>query len=309
MQSISKTFLNQHKSLSILLSNNLRGNLKMSEKHVYFFGADQTEGKKEMKELLGGKGANLAEMASLGVPVPPGFTISTEVCDLYYKNNKSHTEEVMNQIDENLKKLEKAMGKKLGDAKDPLLVSVRSGAAVSMPGMMDTVLNLGLGDEAVKGLIEKTGNERFVLDAYRRFIQMFGDVVMEVEHSKFEEVLDNVKSTKGVEHDTDLDAEDLKKVVEDYKKAVKDSAGKDFPQDAREQLQMSIDAVFGSWNNQRAITYRRLNDIKGLMGTAVNVQTMVFGNMGDTSGTGVAFTRNPSTGENKIYGEFLMNAQ
>lgn len=281
----------------------------MSEKHVYFFGKDSTEGKKDQKELLGGKGANLADMANLGIPVPPGFTITTEVCDLYYKNNKTHKQEVIDQIEVNLKKLESVMGKKLGDLIDPLLVSVRSGAAASMPGMMDTVLNLGLSDEAVKGMIKKTGNERFVWDAYRRFIQMFGDVVMGVEHHKFEEVLDTVKETKGVELDTDLNINDLKGVVAGYKAVIKAEKGQDFPQNAREQLEMSIDAVFGSWNNQRAITYRRLNDIKGLLGTAVTVQSMVFGNMGDTSGTGVAFTRNPSNGENKIYGEFLMNAQ
>ncbi|MBR9691352.1 pyruvate, phosphate dikinase [Candidatus Woesearchaeota archaeon] len=281
----------------------------MSEKYVYFFGADQSEGKKEMKELLGGKGANLAEMAGLGVPVPPGFTITTETCDLYYKNNKAHPDKVIKQIDENLVRLEKAMGKKLGDPVDPLLVSVRSGAAVSMPGMMDTVLNLGLNDISVQGVIKKTGNERFAWDSYRRFIQMFGDVVMEVSHSKFEKALEHAKATKGVEYDTDLTAEDLKKLVEEYKKIVKQEAGEDFPQEPRKQLQKSIDAVFGSWNNARAITYRRLNDIKGLLGTAVNIQTMVYGNMGETSGTGVAFSRNPSTGENKIYGEFLMNAQ
>ncbi|MEE9525460.1 MAG: pyruvate, phosphate dikinase [Candidatus Woesearchaeota archaeon] len=281
----------------------------MSEKYVYFFGADQSEGKKEMKELLGGKGANLAEMSGLGVPVPPGFTISTEACDEYYKNNKSHTKEAMQQIDANLEKLEEAMGKKLGDPVDPLLVSVRSGAAISMPGMMDTVLNLGLNDISVQGLIKKTGNERFAWDSYRRFIQMFGDVVMEVSHSKFERALEKAKATKGVEYDTDLEAEDLKKLVEEYKKIVKEEAGEEFPQEPRKQLQKSIDAVFGSWNNSRAISYRRLNDIKGLLGTAVNVQTMVYGNMGDSSGTGVCFTRDPSTGENKFYGEYLMNAQ
>jgi pyruvate,orthophosphate dikinase len=281
----------------------------MTEKYVYFFGANQSEGKKEMKEILGGKGANLAEMAQLGVPVPPGFTISTKTCDGYYKNEKKHSEEVLKQIEENLVKLETTMGKTLGDHTDPLLVSVRSGAAQSLPGMMDTVLNLGLSDEAIKGIIKKTGNERFAWDSYRRFIQMFGDVVMEVKHSKFEAVLENIKNTKGVEQDTDLDIEDLKKVVEGYKSVIKESAGKDFPQNAREQLQMSINAVFNSWNNSRAIAYRRMNDIKGLIGTAVNVQSMVFGNMGETSGTGVAFTRNPSTGENLIYGEFLMNAQ
>jgi len=277
----------------------------MTEKYVYSF----NEGKKEMKELLGGKGANLAEMTTLGIPVPPGFTITTEVCDLYYKNNESHAEGVLEQIEGQLKELEDKMGKKLGDEQDPLLVSVRSGAAVSMPGMMDTVLNLGLNDKSVIALANKTGNERFAMDSYRRFIQMFGDVVMGVKHSKFESVLEEVKNAKGVKIDTDLDSEDLKKVVEGYKEAIQSELGKSFPQDAREQLQMSVDAVFGSWNNDRAIIYRRLNNIAGLLGTAVNVQTMVFGNMGDTSGTGVCFSRNPSTGENKFYGEYLMNAQ
>ena len=277
----------------------------MSEKHVYSF----EEGKKEMKELLGGKGANLAEMTGLKLPIPPGFTVTTEVCDLYYQNNKKHPQEVIDQINEKLAELEEKQGKKLGDKEDPLLVSVRSGAAVSMPGMMDTVLNLGLNDESVIGLAKKTANDRFAWDSYRRFIQMFGNVVMDVEHHKFEEVLEKVKETKGVELDTELDTEDLKEVVKGYKEVIQQEKGKSFPQDPREQLQMSIDAVFGSWNNPRAISYRRINDIKGLLGTAVNVQTMVFGNMGETSGTGVCFSRNPSTGENKFYGEYLMNAQ
>ncbi len=281
----------------------------VNEKYVYSFGDGEAEGKKEMKAILGGKGANLAEMSSIGVSVPAGFTISTDVCDLYYKNNQSHSEEVMRQINDGLKKLEESMGKRLGDSDDPLLVSVRSGAAVSMPGMMDTVLNLGLNDESVNGLIERTGNSRFAMDSYRRFIQMFGDVVMGVPHSSFEAALTSLKRTKGVNDDTELGVDDLKMLVEEYKKIVKESCGEDFPQNPREQLQRSIDAVFGSWNNERAIVYRRLNDIKGLRGTAVNVQAMVYGNMGDTSGTGVAFTRNPSTGEDKMYGEFLMNAQ
>ncbi|MBD3310512.1 pyruvate, phosphate dikinase [Candidatus Woesearchaeota archaeon] len=275
------------------------------KKYVYSF----DEGDKGMKELLGGKGANLAEMTKLGLPIPPGFTITTEVCDLFYKNGKKYPEGAMDQVDEKLKQLEEKMEKKLGDAEDPLLVSVRSGAAESMPGMMDTVLNLGLNDVSVQGIIKKTENERFAWDAYRRFIQMFGDVVMGIEHANFEEELEKAKETKGVKFDTELEVEDLKKLVESYKKVIREAAGKDFPQDAREQLQMSIDAVFGSWNNPRAITYRRLNEITGLLGTAVNVQTMVFGNKGDTSGTGVAFTRNPSTGENKFYGEYLINAQ
>ncbi len=275
------------------------------KKYVYFFG----EGKKEMKKLLGGKGANLSEMTNIGLPVPPGFTITTEVCNLFYELGKRYPEGLQEQIDASLEKLEEKMGLKLGDESDPLLVSVRSGSAISMPGMMDTVLNLGLNDQTVQGLIDKTGNARFGWDSYRRFIQMFGDVVMGVEHDQFEEAMQAAKDEKGVKFDTDLDAEDLKKLVEDYKKIIRDDAGKDFPQDPREQLQMSIDAVFGSWNNKRAITYRNLHDIPHDLGTAVNVQAMVFGNMGKNSGTGVAFTRNPSTGENKEYGEYLIDAQ
>ena len=275
------------------------------KKYVYFF----WEAKDLGKDILGGKGKNLAEMVSLWLPIPSGFTITTETCDLYYKNNKTYPQIVLDQIEEKLQKLEHVMGKKLGDPKDPLLVSVRSGAADSMPGMMDTILNLGLNDESVQGLIEKTGNPRFVRDSYRRFLQMFGDVVLEVPHHDFEHALQSVKDAKGVKLDTELDVNDLQKVVALYKDAIKKATGKDFPSNPREQLQMSIDAVFGSWNNDRAIIYRRINDIRGLLGTAVNVQAMVFGNMGETSGTGVCFTRNPSTGEHKFYGEFLMNAQ
>jgi pyruvate,orthophosphate dikinase len=275
------------------------------KKYVYSF----EEGNKSMKEVLGGKGANLAEMQNLGVPVPPGFTITTEVCDLYYKNGRSYPADVTKQVDEKLAELEKKMGKRLGDKDDPLLVSVRSGAASSMPGMMDTILNLGLNDASVLGLAKKSGNERFAWDAYRRFIQMFGDVVMEVEHKEFEAILENAKETKGIEYDTGLDAKDLKDIVAKYKEMIQKKKGTSFPQEPRKQLQMSIDAVFNSWNNDRAILYRKLNDIKGLLGTAVNIQSMVFGNMGETSGTGVCFSRNPSNGENKFYGEFLMNAQ
>lgn len=278
-------------------------------KHVYFFGAGKTEGKKEMKQSLGGKGANLAEMASLGVPVPPGFTITTETCAEYYEVGKKLPEAAIQEIEENLKKLEEAMGAKLGDAESPLLLSVRSGAAVSMPGMMDTILNLGLNEQAVQGLIKKAGSERFAWDSYRRLIQMFGDVVLGVDHDHFEEILDNKKNTKGVKFDTELTIEDLKEIVTEYKELVKKETGKEFPDDAKEQLMLAIEAVFGSWNNPRAITYRKLNDIKGLLGTAVNIQAMVFGNMGDTSGTGVCFSRDPSTGENQFYGEYLMNAQ
>ena len=281
----------------------------MAVKYVYFFGNGSAEGDSSMKEILGGKGANLAEMTSLGVPVPPGFTLSTQVCAEYYKNNKKYPAAVAPQTKKNLEKLEKLMGKKLGDAKDPLLVSVRSGAAVSMPGMMDTVLNLGLNDKAVVGLAEKTGNERFAWDAYRRFIQMFGNVAKGVSSDVFEHILESVKKAKKVEEDTDLDAGDLKKVVDLYKKAYKKARGHSFPQNPAQQLQDSIDAVFGSWNNPRAIKYRQLNDIKGLLGTAVNVQSMVFGNFGEGSGTGVCFTRDPSTGKNVFYGEYLMDAQ
>ncbi|HAJ95476.1 MAG TPA: pyruvate, phosphate dikinase [Actinobacteria bacterium] len=276
-----------------------------SKKYVYFFG----EGKKEMKKLLGGKGANLSEMTNIGLPVPPGFTISTEVCNLYYDLGERWPEGLDGQIEENLKKLEEKMQMSFSDKNNPLLVSVRSGAAVSMPGMMDTVLNLGLNDTSVRGLIAKTGNERFGWDAYRRFVQMFGDVVMSVEHDKFEKALQAKKDSRGVKFDTELSGQDLKELVEDYKKIIKDAKGKSFPEDPREQLKMSINAVFGSWNNKRAQAYRNLNDIPHNIGTAVNVQTMVFGNMGQSSGTGVAFTRNPSTGENVFYGEYLIDAQ
>jgi len=277
----------------------------MVEKFVYSF----KEGNKEMKNVLGGKGANLAEMTTIGLPIPQGFTISTDACDSYYKNGKMLPQEIKDQVTEKLRELEEESGKRLGDVANPLLVSVRSGAAVSLPGMMDTVLNLGLNDESVKGMISQTGNDRFVYDSYRRFIQMFGDVVMNVAHHSFEKVLSRIKEEKGAALDTDLSVEDLKEVIEGYKVVVQESAGRMFPNDAREQLDMAVDAVFGSWNNDRAIIYRRMNNIHGLIGTAVNVQAMVFGNKGETSGTGVCFTRNPSTGENKFYGEYLMNAQ
>ena len=275
------------------------------KKYVYFFG----EGKREMKKLLGGKGADLSEMTNMGLPVPYGFTITTEVCNLFYDLGKRYPEGLEDQIEENLKKLEEKMGMGFGDEKNPLLVSVRSGAVFSMPGMMDTVLNLGLNDKTVVALIEKTKNERFGWDSYRRFVQMFGDVVMDVEHNKFEEALQSKKDKKNVKFDTELTAEDLRELVEDYKKIIKEAKGRSFPQDPREQLKMSIGAVFGSWNNKRAISYRNLHDLPHNLGTAVNVQAMVFGNMGQDSGTGVAFTRNPSTGEDKFYGEYLINAQ
>ncbi len=281
---------------------------KKSKKYVYFFGGNKTEGKTEMKQLLGGKGANLAEMANLGLPVPPGFTITTEACDEFNKRDGKWPTGMNKQVTDNLKKLEKATGKTFGGGDNPLLVSVRSGAAISMPGMMDTVLNLGLNDKTIKTMVELTGNPRFVWDAYRRLMQMFGDVVLGMEHEDFEHALQKVKDKRGAKVDTDLDVEGLQEVVDEFKKVYKKQKQK-FPQDPREQLNDAIDAVFGSWSNERAIRYRQINDIRGLLGTAVNVQTMVFGNMGEGSGTGVAFTRDPATGKNKFYGEYLMNAQ
>lgn len=281
----------------------------MSPKYVYFFGNGSAEGRADMKHLLGGKGANLAEMTNLGIPVPPGFTITTEVCDAYYKNNQQYPNGLAKEIEQNLSRLEKLMGAKLGDGENPLLVSVRSGAAASMPGMMDTVLNLGLTTDAVKGLIKKTNNERFVWDAYRRFITMFGDVVMGVDRHSFEEVLDKYKKKARVKNDTELNSEQLKNIVEEFKAIYKKNTREPFPNDPKVQLDKAIHAVFASWNNPRAIKYRQLYEIKGLLGMAVNVQAMVFGNMGNHSATGVCFTRNPSTGENEFYGEFLVNAQ
>ncbi|MCP5465549.1 MAG: pyruvate, phosphate dikinase [Thermotogae bacterium] len=282
----------------------------MSKKYVYFWGNGQAEGNSKMKGLLGGKGANLAEMTQLGLPVPPGFTISTEMCDYYWKNGKVFPESLKKEVSEAIERLEKVTGKKMGDNKNPLLVSVRSGASISMPGMMDTILNLGLNDESVEGLAVLTENPRFAYDAYRRFMQMFGDVALGIEHSKFEKRLDQVKESKGVKNDTDLDAEDLKKVVKLYKELYKEE-NQEFPQDPVEQLWIATEAVFGSWMNERAIKYRAINGIKEgeLLGTAVNICSMVFGNMGDTSGTGVCFTRDPNTGENIKYGEYLPNAQ
>ena len=263
-------------------------------KYVYFFGAGEGEGDATMRTLLGGKGANLAEMTNLGVPVPPGFTISTEVCKYYYDNDKKYPGGLDQQITENVQKIEDALGSKFGDTEDPLLLSVRSGAAVSMPGMMDTILNLGLNDDAVKGLIVKSENERFAYDSYRRFVQMFGNVVLDVDHDEFEHLLEEKKKAKGVTLDTELEAEDLAALVNEFKNTVKQHTGKDFPDNPRQQLDMARDAVFESSGNPRAITYRRLNDISEELGrTAVNVQAMVFGNMGGTSGSGVAFTRNP----------------
>jgi len=274
-------------------------------KWVYLF----KEGKADMKNLLGGKGANLAEMTNLGLPIPQGFIVTTEACTDYYNSNKSIREEIKDQIFASLRILEEQQGKKFGDTKNPLLVSVRSGARASMPGMMDTILNLGLTDVAVEGFATKTGNARFAYDSYRRFIQMFSDVVMEISKSKFERVLDEIKEKKNVKFDTELTAEDLRDVIAQYKVLYKAEKGTDFPQEPIVQLIEAVTAVFRSWDNPRAIYYRRMNDIPGDWGTAVSVQAMVFGNMGDTSGTGVAFTRNPSTGEAKIYGEYLINAQ
>lgn len=277
----------------------------MSTKYVYNF----DEGNKTMRDLLGGKGANLAEMTNMGINVPYGFSVTTEACIRYYKEDKKLWDALNEEITNHIKDLEKHNGKTFGNNEDPLLVSVRSGAPISMPGMMDTILNLGLNDIAVKGLENKTNNKRFAYDSYRRFIQMFADVAMGLDKNKFEEVLTAKKEEKGVSTDHDLVAEDFVDVVEKYKVVYKELAGEEFPQDPRKQLDLAISAVFSSWNNPRAILYRKLNDIDDKMGTAVNVQTMVFGNMGETSGTGVAFSRNPATGENVLYGEYLMNAQ
>ncbi len=282
---------------------------KQKKKYIYFFGEGKAEGKGDMKDLLGGKGAGLAEMTNAGIPVPPGFTITTEMCKYYYKHNKQLPKDFDSELEKYLKKLEKVTGKEFGNPKNPLLVSVRSGAKFSMPGMMDTILNLGLNDEAVKGLAESTNNERFAYDAYRRFIQMFGNVVMGIDKNEFEKILEEKKKEKGVHYDSELDANDLKDIVEKYKKIYKDKTGEDFPQDPMVQLKRAINAVFESWNNPRAITYRKLNKIPDDLGTAVNIVTMVFGNMGNDSGTGVGFTRNPSTGEKEFYGEYLINAQ
>ena len=278
-------------------------------KWVYTFGDGTAEGESGMRNLLGGKGANLAEMANLGLPVPPGFTITTEVCTYYYSNGNRYPDELKAQVAEALKHVGKITGRTFGDAANPLLVSVRSGARASMPGMMDTVLNLGLNDVTVGALATSAGDERFAYDSYRRFIQMYSNVVLDVDHHEFEEVLEEYKDSRSFMFDTDLDAADWRAIIVDYKAKVEHKTGKPFPQDPHEQLWGAIGAVFGSWMNQRAITYRRLNDIPADWGTAVNVQAMVFGNMGETSATGVAFTRNPSTGERELYGEFLVNAQ
>lgn len=287
----------------------------MAKKYVYIFGGGKAEGSAKMKNLLGGKGANLAEMASLGIPVPPGFTITTEVCSYFYTHGETYPDELKPQVEEALRYVESVMNRKFGDPSNPLLVSVRSGAPVSMPGMMDTVLNLGLNDETVKGLAAQANNERFAYDCYRRFVAMYGDVVLGLkpaakdEVDPFEEILEHIKKRRGVTYDYELTAEELKELVGLYKKLIKDRLNVTFPEDPVEQLWGAIGAVFKSWNNPRAIAYRELNDIPSDMGTAVNVQAMVFGNLGEDSATGVAFTRNPATGENVLYGEYLINAQ
>ncbi len=277
----------------------------MTKKYVYLF----SEGNASMKNLLGGKGANLAEMTNLGIPVPYGFTVTTEACNKYYEDGKAISDEIIKEIYNSLQKLESVSGKEFGSNENPLLVSVRSGARTSMPGMMDTILNLGLNDEVVESMAKLTNNPRFAYDSYRRFVQMFSDVVMGIENRLFENKIEEIKDKKGVEFDTDLDENDLKVLVSEFKAIYKKEKGEDFPQDPKTQLLEAVTAVFRSWNNPRAIVYRRLNDIPGEWGTAVNVQEMVFGNKGETSGTGVVFSRNPATGENLIYGEYLMNAQ
>src|ERR1700719_467106 len=278
-------------------------------KHVYAFGGGKADGDGKMKDVLGGKGAGLAEMSRAGVPVPPGFTISTEVCNIYFQNNNKLPKEIEQEMNAALDKLEKSMGQKIGDPANPLLLSVRSGAKFSMPGMMNTILNLGLNDQTVEGLASASNNPRFAYDCYRRFIQMFGEVALDIEMSKCDHIFDERKKRVKAKLDTDLKADDLKAIIDDYKKLVKKETGKPFPQDAREQLAMSRDAVFRSWWGKNAVTYRRMEKIPDEIGTAANVQTMVFGNMGDTSGTGVGFTRDPSTGEKVFWGEFLINAQ
>jgi len=281
----------------------------MKKKYIYFFRKNDAEGNKDMRDILGGKGANVAEMAGIGLPVPPGFTISTEVCNLFLSSKQRIPAEVEEEIFSNLKKLEDVSGQKFGDEKNPLLVSVRSGAKFSMPGMMDTILNLGLNDRTIDGLASKSGNRRFALDCYRRLIQMFGDVVLEVPKKGFEEILKAKKERNNAIQDFELSEEALEKLISEYKQFVKEKAGRDFPQDLQEQLFMAISAVFNSWNNPRAITYRRLNRIPPDLGTAVNVQLMIFGNFGEKSATGVGFTRNPATGSKELYGEYLTNAQ
>src|SRR5258707_2112169 len=277
--------------------------------YVYSFGGGTGDGDGKMKDVLGGKGAGLAEMSRAGVPVPPGFTISTEVCNIYFQNKNSLPKEIEKEIEQSLAKLEAQMGKKLGDPANPLLLSVRSGAKFSMPGMMNTILNLGLNDETVEGMVRRTNNPRFAYDSYRRFIQMFGEVALNIDMEKFDHIFDARQRKAKVKLDTELTAEDLKAIIADYKKLVQKETKKPFPQDAREQLSMSRDAAFRSWWNPKASYYRGMEKIPDEIGTAANVQAMVYGNLGDTSATGVGFTRDPATGENTFYGEFLVNAQ
>ncbi len=276
----------------------------MTQKYIYAFGDENTEGNAEMKNLLGGKGANLAEMATLGIQVPPGFTISTEACVYYFQHKNTLPQKLWDEILSRLKNLELVLGRKFGDTENPLLVAVRSGARVSMPGMMDTVLNLGLNDSTVKGLAKSTKNEWFALDTYRRFISMFGDVVLGIPGERFEAILAKKKLKRKIEFDTEFTLHELKALIKQFKALVMRSTQKEFPEDSIQQLRMTVEAVFNSWNTERARTYRRLNGIPHEWGTAVTVQSMVFGNMGDTSATGVAFTRNPATGEKKFYGEY-----
>src|SRR5258708_3724502 len=278
-------------------------------KHVYSFGGGAADGDGKMKDVLGGKGAGLAEMSRAGVPVPPGFTISTDVCTIYFKNDNSVPEDIDREIAEHLDELEKRVGKKLGDPENPLLLSVRSGAKFSMPGMMNTILNLGLNDETVEGLVRRTNNPRFAYDSYRRFIQMFGEVALDIDMEKFDHIFDARKKKAKAKLDTDLTADDLQAIIGDYKKLVQKETGKPFPQDGRAQLAMSRDAVFRSWWNPKAAYYRKMEKIPDEIGTAASVQAMVFGNTGDNSATGVGFTRNPLTGEKEFWGEFLVNAQ
>src|SRR3990170_1545372 len=280
-----------------------------TDKYIYFFGGGKAEGGRELRDLLGGKGSGLAEMTNIGIPVPPGFTITTPMCNLFYKNDMKLPKDLHKELKENISRLEKIYGARFGEPSKPLLLSVRSGAKFSMPGMMDTILNLGLNDKTVQGLIKKTSNERFAYDSYRRFVQMFGNVVMGLDKSEFEEIIQKKKEAKDIKLDTSLTVEDLKEIIGKYKNKIKHKTGEEFPQDSYKQMEMAIEAVFKSWNTPRAITYRRLNNIPGDLGTAVNVQAMVFGNMGENSCTGVGFTRNPSTGEDKFYGEYLINAQ
>ncbi|RID79223.1 hypothetical protein BRARA_A01982 [Brassica rapa] len=306
--SITKTGMHGGTKARAVLSPVSDPAASLTKKRVFTFGKGRSEGNKGMKSLLGGKGANLAEMASIGLSVPPGLTISTEACQQYQVAGKKLPEGLWEEILEGLSFIERDIGASLADPSKPLLLSVRSGAAISMPGMMDTVLNLGLNDQVVVGLAAKSG-ERFAYDSFRRFLDMFGDVVLGIPHAKFEEKLERMKESKGVKNDTELSAEDLKELVEQYKSIYLQVKGQEFPSDPKKQLELAIEAVFDSWDSPRAIKYRSINQISGLKGTAVNIQCMVFGNMGDTSGTGVLFTRNPSTGEKKLYGEFLVNAQ